>query len=140
MCQCPKKLHLFGCVVVFFCQQSCVAFRQIFSLVPATPGIQPGPSLHMLGMLRHGSGILFWQQQGEFTTAQPMEESRQIAPSPSLQSHGFCEQALTGKYFHCCTRSLALPNPAVSAPIIVPNHTIYPQVCFCLLPWAPSSF
>lgn len=55
-------------------------------------------------------------------------------------SHGFCEQAVTGKYFHGCTGSLALPNPAVSAPIIIPNHTIYPQVCFCLLLWVPSRF
>lgn len=148
MCQGPKQLHLLGCVVVFFCcLQSCAAFRQIFSLVPATPGIQPCPSLCRLGMLRHGSlwDSLLGSSKESLQPAQPWRRAGKLLPafpcSPGVSfSHGFCEQAVTGKGFHHYTRSLALPRPAVSAPTIIPNHTICPQVCFCLLPWVPSRF
>lgn len=119
----------------FCCLQSCVAFRQIFSLVPATPGIQPCPSLRRLGMLRHSSlwDSLFGSSKESLQPAQPQRRAGKLLPafpcSPGVSlSHGFCEQAVTGKDFHHYTRFLALPKPAVSAPIIIPNHTIYRSV------------
>lgn len=48
-------------------------------------------------------------------------------------SRGFCEQAATREDFQRrCTRALPLPKSADTALTIVLNHTIYPEVCFCL--------
>lgn len=61
------------------------------------------------------------------------------SPGVSL-SHGFCEQAVTGKDFHHCTRPLALPKSAVSAPIIVPTTPFTHRSVFVYCHGFPAGF